>query len=100
LTTQHAIDLLQGAVKDGYAKVPFYLAVGYHKPHMPWIAKQKHFDMYPLDQVTVAKYSTKDDSVPDIAFHDSHQSPSPTQPIDDEQARLARRAYYAATTGP
>ena len=26
--------------------VPFYLAVGLHKPHLPWQAKKEHFDLY------------------------------------------------------
>lgn len=30
---------------------PFFLAVGLHKPHMPWNVPRKYFDMHPLDQI-------------------------------------------------
>ena len=30
---------------------PFYLGVGFHKPHMPWSVPKKYFDMYPLDEI-------------------------------------------------
>ena len=96
-TTDHAIGLLHKAVKHSKAKTPFYLAVGYHKPHLPWIAKQKHFDMYPLESIKLAEHLTLDRSRPEIAFHDC-DSPSPYEPLTELQAKLARRAYYAATT--
>ena len=95
LTTDHALSLLDTAVESGKA---FYLAVGYHKPHLPWIAKQEYFDLYDLDSIALARVKTLPASIPEIAFNDC-DSPSPWDPITDDQARLARRAYYAATSG-
>lgn len=95
LTTKYALELMDIALISNKS---FYLAVGYHKPHMPWIAKPKHFDLYPLDEVMITSVKTLDISVPPIAFN-SNNSPSPYQAITDDQARLARRAYYAATSG-
>jgi iduronate 2-sulfatase len=94
-TTNVAIDLMNTAVSSNKS---FYLAVGYHKPHMPWIAKPEHFDLYPMDNVSITTVKILDLSVPPIAFN-SNNSPSPYQAITDTQARTARRAYYAATTG-
>lgn len=30
---------------------PFFLAVGLHKPHMPWNVPRKYYDMHPLDKI-------------------------------------------------
>jgi hypothetical protein len=32
-------------------KKPFFLAVGFHKPHVPWWAPARFWDLYPLDEV-------------------------------------------------
>ncbi|MCB1037636.1 MAG: sulfatase, partial [Acidobacteria bacterium] len=32
---------------------PFFLAVGFHKPHLPWDVPQRFFDAHPLDRATV-----------------------------------------------
>jgi len=30
---------------------PLFLAVGLHKPHLPWYVPRKYFDLYPLDKI-------------------------------------------------
>lgn len=39
---------------------PFYLGVGFIRPHTPLYAPKKYFDMYPLDEITLPPYK-KDD---------------------------------------
>jgi arylsulfatase A-like enzyme len=39
---------------------PFFLAVGLHKPHMPWNVPKKYFDLFPLDSIELPP-TTKDD---------------------------------------
>jgi len=64
----------------------------------PWQAKKEYFDLYPLSNITVAKHKVAPIGMPDIAYA-SCDSKSPWQPIPDEGARLARRAYYASVSG-
>jgi iduronate 2-sulfatase len=36
---------------EQYRRVPFFLAVGFHKPHDPFIAPKRYFDLYPIDEL-------------------------------------------------
>jgi arylsulfatase A-like enzyme len=39
---------------------PFFLTVGFHKPHMPWNVPKKYYDMHPLDQIELPPHTTND----------------------------------------
>jgi arylsulfatase A-like enzyme len=44
---------------------PLFLAVGLHKPHMPWNVPQKYYDMFPLETIQLPPYLINDlDDVP------------------------------------
>jgi arylsulfatase A-like enzyme len=48
-------------------KEPFFLAVGFVRPHTPLIAPQKYFDMYPLEDIQLANILENDKD--DTYFH-------------------------------
>ncbi|WNJ20647.1 sulfatase [Pontibacter sp. G13] len=37
-------------LKQTYEK-PFFMAMGYYRPHNPWTAPKRYFDMYPLEEI-------------------------------------------------
>lgn len=39
---------------------PFFLALGFHKPHPPWIVPKKYFDMFPLDSIQLPPHIAND----------------------------------------
>ena len=93
---------------------PFFLAVGLHKPHLPHIAPQEFFDLYPLDNVSLPDNASR--HAPQGApagvwngcgefrsYHDvqqvcSAEHFSQSRPLSDASTRLQRRAYYAAAS--
>src|SRR5262249_14874954 len=61
---------------------PFFLAMGFYRPHVPCIAPKKYFDMYPLDKIAVPKEKEKND-VPAAAF----AIKPPNYGLSDQQCR-------------
>ncbi len=47
---------------------PFFLAVGFLKPHLPFIAPKKYWDLYPADRVHVADNQHPPRDVPKMAL--------------------------------
>lgn len=44
---------------------PFFLACGFFRPHLPWYAPQRYFDLYPLDQIRLPEMPADDlDDIP------------------------------------
>lgn len=37
-----------------YGDKPFFMAVGIHKPHVPYLAPQKYFDLYPQAKLSIS----------------------------------------------
>lgn len=75
---------------------PFFLAVGFYRPHTPYVSPKKYFEMYPAEKVPLALVPPNHrDGVPAGAFGSAKKE---QDTMSDEQRREARRAYHAATT--
>ena len=80
---------------------PFFLAVGFIKPHSPYVAPKKYFDYYP--EVTLSNATGLPDASPRFAGHGSGELRRYTdQPsrgkISVENQRRVRQAYYACVS--
>ncbi len=62
---------------------PFFLAVGYQKPHLPFVAPKKYWDLYDRDKIQLAEYRQLADGTPSIAYHSFGELRSYTD-IDNE----------------
>lgn len=81
----------------------FFLAVGFLKPHLPFIAPRKYFDLYPMEQMKLAANRIAPKDVPAIAMHNwgelrQYKGMPQKGPLSDQQALELIRAYYAATS--
>lgn len=46
---------------------PFFLAIGFHKPHPPFIVPQKYFDLHPLETIELPPFRADDlDDLPPL----------------------------------
>jgi arylsulfatase A-like enzyme len=39
---------------------PFFITVGFMRPHCPWVVPQRYFDMFPLDEIEFPPYLADD----------------------------------------
>ncbi len=74
---------------------PFFLGAGFHKPHLPWVAPKKYFDMYPPEKIELPRTPANDlEDIPRLAL--THTSGDET--MTAAERRMAIAAYHAATT--
>ena len=50
---------------------PFFFAVGFSKPHLPFVAPKKYWDLYKRDDIPVAPFQEKSKNGVDVAYHNS-----------------------------
>jgi len=48
---------------------PFFVAVGYQKPHLPFVAPKKYWDLYKREEIALAEFQELSKGTPDIAYH-------------------------------
>ena len=99
---EHHTDALQAADTEWVlercareAHRPFFLSVGFFRPHTPYVAPQKPwFDMYDVNAMPVV--SNVDADLADIPPPALASRKNEQARMSDEQRQQARQAYYAS----
>jgi arylsulfatase A-like enzyme len=80
---------------------PFFLAVGFLRPHVPWYAPQKWFDLHPVEGLEMTPYDPNDlDDVPPVAhlINDLPMMPSTEWAIESGEWKYMIQAYLACVS--
>lgn len=82
---------------------PFFFATGFWKPHLPFNAPKKYWDLYPENQIDLADNPFRPKGAPDRALHQwgelrGYAGIPAEGPVDEATARKLIRGYYACVS--
>jgi iduronate 2-sulfatase len=82
---------------------PFFFAVGLVKPHLPFNAPRKYWDMYNSEDIDVPPAGFRPSNAPRKAFHNfgelrAYKDVPESGPVEDTDAQKLIHGYYAATS--
>lgn len=100
VTNQAAIEKLNEAARSDQ---PFLLFMGYHKPHTPFNAPKKYWDLYDREALPLAANSFSPQGSPDYAsspwrYVRSFKGMPKEGPMPEDLARETRHAYFACVS--
>lgn len=82
------------ALLEKHKDRPFFIGAGFYRPHCPFIAPRKYFDLYPLDKIPAPRSQASETPVPDAAWF----TVPPHWGISEQAQRETIRAYFASIT--
>jgi len=95
IAATEAVELLKQ--HDAKKDKPFFLAVGLFRPHTPYVAPKKYFDMYPREKLVIPKIPA--------GYRETLPKPARTSVsrkdqvnLSEDLARQTIQAYYASIT--
>lgn len=93
----HAIEKLQEVQNSSQ---PFFLAVGFHKPHLPFNAPRRYWDLYDEEDIQLAEnpYLPKDGPETDFGEIRAYDGIPGSGSIPDNMARELIHGYYASVS--
>ncbi|HVA50501.1 MAG TPA: sulfatase [Pirellulales bacterium] len=81
---------------EEYKDRPFFLAVGFYRPHTPYVAPKRYFDEYDVNEIGLPALSHADrERMPAAAYASAKQEQAA---MSDDLRREAIRAYWASIT--
>ncbi len=95
-------------LRDLKKKSPFFLAVGFYRPHLPFVAPKKYWDLYDRQQIPLAENDFLPEGAPHFAINEMLELacyeglagiPKPSEGrLPEPQARLLKHGYYACVS--
>jgi arylsulfatase A-like enzyme len=94
------IDLLKQVAAN---KTPFFLAIGFKKPHLPFVAPKKYWDLYNRDSIHVHPFQKHAANTPDYVYTSggefrSYDDIPDSGGIPEEKQKEAIHGYYACVS--
>ena len=86
---------------------PFFLGVGFFKPHLPFTAPKKYWDLYQENEFPLAPFAGIPENSSKAGLHGSNElnqyklgeeKAALEAPVSDEYARKLRHAYFACVS--
>jgi iduronate 2-sulfatase len=90
-------------------KEPFYLALGYFRPHLPFTAPKKYWDLYDREKIELATNPFQPEGAPVFTMNSMYElrgydgfkhikHPTTGYHIPDDTARILKQGYYASVS--
>jgi len=96
-------DMAVAALRDIQAKKqPFFLAVGFIRPHLPFVSPKRYWDLYDASKIPLAPNPFRPKGGPSYAVMEGSELRSydsiPKGHLQDDLARRLKHGYYAAVS--
>ncbi|MFC1467956.1 sulfatase [Verrucomicrobiota bacterium] len=106
LIADYGLHLMKKLKSEGR---PFFLAVGFKKPHLPFVAPKKYWDLYERDEFEIHPFQQKSKDGVDFAYHDSGElrsyigagefnSYKEGQEMPADKQQMLMHGYYACVS--
>ncbi len=94
-------DMAVAALREIAAKKqPFWLGVGFIRPHLPFVAPKKYWDLYDPAKIRLAPNPFRPRNAPEYAVQEGGELRTydgvPKGHLPDDMARTLKHGYYAA----
>lgn len=92
IVARKSVEWMERCAREGK---PFFLGVGFRRPHAPYAAPKKYFDLYPPEKMPLPK-TAPDEFQRLLPAAINHEPPD--TPLTDAEVRRYRSAYFACVT--
>ncbi len=98
------MELITALKEKSSSGEPFFYAIGYIRPHLPFSAPRKYWDLYDRNEIALPGFREMPEGAPNFAFQDSWELrnypdiPPRGEPIPEEKQLELLHGYYASVS--